>query len=77
MGQDFSFLMDAYSFRHYYWEVLDLLRKFLLVGMVLLVGRGTVAQNFVALVLSFGFFALQMKTWCVALHTCHSLCHTL
>eukprot|EP01043_Picozoa_sp_COSAG02_P016235 COSAG02_NODE_710_length_18178_cov_14.361524_9_plen_425_part_00 len=34
-----------------------------LVGLVLLVGRGTVAQLAAAIVLSFGFFALQMKTW--------------
>eukprot|EP01045_Picozoa_sp_COSAG04_P018744 COSAG04_NODE_1758_length_5668_cov_2.648411_2_plen_1402_part_00 len=68
MGQDFSFLMDAYAFRHYYWEALDLLRKLLLVGLVLLVGRGTVAQNIVAQVLSFGFFALQVSTKPFKLH---------
>jgi hypothetical protein len=68
MGQDFAFLMDAYSFRHYYWESLDLVRKLLLVGLVLLVGRGSVAQNNVALLLSFGFFALQVRTWPYKLH---------
>jgi hypothetical protein len=62
MGRDFSFIMDAYSFRHYYWESLDLVRKLTLVGLVLLVRRGSIAQNLVALVLSFGFFALQMAT---------------
>eukprot|EP01043_Picozoa_sp_COSAG02_P054694 COSAG02_NODE_6232_length_3710_cov_3.154528_3_plen_878_part_00 len=30
MGRDYSFLMDAYSFKHYYWEVFDMLRKLLL-----------------------------------------------
>jgi hypothetical protein len=35
----------------------------LLVGMILLVGRGSVAQLSTALLISFGFFALQMKTW--------------
>lgn len=63
MGQTFSFIMDAYSFRHYYWESLDLVRKLLLVGLVLLLGRGSVAQIIVALMLSFGFFALHMRTW--------------
>jgi hypothetical protein len=38
-------------------------RKVLLVGMILLVGRGSVAQLSTALLISFGFFALQMKTW--------------
>eukprot|EP01043_Picozoa_sp_COSAG02_P060898 COSAG02_NODE_8058_length_2728_cov_3.738684_2_plen_740_part_00 len=45
MGQSFSFLLDAYTFECYYWETLDLLRKLLLVGLVLLVRRGSVAQN--------------------------------
>ena len=40
-----------------------MLRKLALVGLVLLVGRGTIAQLTVAIVLSFGFFALQMRTW--------------
>ena len=30
MGRSYSFLLDAYTFDHYYWEVLDLLRKLLL-----------------------------------------------
>lgn len=40
-----------------------MLRKLALVGIVLTVGRGTVAQLSVAIILSFGFFALQMSTW--------------
>lgn len=59
MGQSLNFLLDAYTFRCYYWEVLDLLRKLLLIGVSLLVKRGSVAQSVVALVLSFFFFALQ------------------
>ena len=38
------------------------MRKLLLVGLVLLVGRGSPTQAFVALLLSFGFFALQTAT---------------
>ena len=38
-------------------------RKLALVGLVLIVGRGTIAQLAAAIILSFGFFALQMKTW--------------
>ena len=40
---------------------IDMLRKLFLVGVVLLVGRGSVAQLLAALLLSFGFFALQVK----------------
>lgn len=40
-----------------------MLRKLCLVGLVLCVGRGTVAQLSVAIVLSFAFFALHMYTW--------------
>jgi hypothetical protein len=40
-----------------------MLRKLALVGLVLCVGRGSVAQLTVAIVLSFTFFACQMKTW--------------
>jgi|EP01046_Picozoa_sp_COSAG06_P062399 hypothetical protein len=53
--------MDAFSPRYLYWEALDMLRKLALVGLVLLVGRGSTAQLMSALLLSFGFFALQLK----------------
>lgn len=33
--------MNAFKPQYLYWECLDMLRKLLLVGMVLLVGRGT------------------------------------
>ena len=62
LGEKYGFLLDAFHFRHYYWETLDMLRKLLLVGLVLLVGRGSPTQAFVALVLSFGFFALHTAT---------------
>ena len=38
-----------------------MLRKLALVGLILLVGRGTIAQLVVANLLSFGFFALQVS----------------
>ena len=39
----------------------DLMRKCLLTGAIVLFGRGSVAQVTLALVLCFMFFALQMK----------------
>ena len=38
-----------------------MLRKLALVGLVVLVGRGSVAQVAAGTVLSFGFFALHVK----------------
>ena len=63
IGEDYSFLMDAYVPAYLYWEALDMLRKLALVGLVLLVGRGSMAQLNAALCLSFGFFALQVKIY--------------
>eukprot|EP01045_Picozoa_sp_COSAG04_P017512 COSAG04_NODE_1553_length_6375_cov_2.448375_3_plen_123_part_00 len=47
--------------RYLYWEAIDMLRKLALVGVVLVVDRGSAAQLFVALLLSFLFFALQVR----------------
>ena len=63
IGRSYSFLMDAYVPDYLYWESLDMIRKLALVGLVLMVGRGSVAQLSAAIMLSFGFFALQMFTW--------------
>ena len=62
IGRDFSFLMDAFIPRYLYWEALDMFRKLSLVGLVLVVGRGTIAQLSIATLLSFSFFALQVRT---------------
>ena len=61
-GDDLAFLTAAYSPKYLYWESLDMLRKLSLVGLVLVVGRGSMAQLAAAILLSFGFFALQMST---------------
>jgi hypothetical protein len=63
LGQEFSFLLNAFGPRHYYWETLDMCRKFLLVGGVVLVGRGTTAQMTTALAVSLFFVALHTRTW--------------
>jgi hypothetical protein len=57
---------QQYLKRTYCGQALDMLRKLALVGLVLMVGRGSVAQLSVAIILSFGFFALHMYTMCVA-----------
>lgn len=61
MSASFSFITDAYRPRFLYWETLDMIRKLMLVGFVVLVGRGTAVQLAVAIVLSFFFFSLQLS----------------
>ena len=61
MRQDFNFLIDAFTTRYYYWECVDLSRKCILTGAIVLFGRGSVAQIFLAVLISFGFFSMQMK----------------
>ena len=61
MSASFSFITDAYRPQVLYWEALDMTRKLLLVGLIVLVGRGTSAQLAIAIVLSFFFFSLQLS----------------
>eukprot|EP01043_Picozoa_sp_COSAG02_P050298 COSAG02_NODE_5155_length_4583_cov_2.407449_2_plen_1311_part_00 len=61
MSASFSFITDAYRPQVLYWETLDMTRKLMLVGVVILVGRGSSAQLAIALVLSFFFFSLQLS----------------
>jgi hypothetical protein len=59
----FSSLTEAYrpEPRCVYFESVDMLRKLVLVGLVVLAGRGSILQNVLANVLSFGFFALHVS----------------
>jgi hypothetical protein len=63
--QTFSSLTEAYrpGSDYCYWEAVDMLRKFFLVGVVVTVGRGSVLQNVISTFLSFLFFALHVKMW--------------
>ena len=64
IGRDgWSLAMDAFSPEYIYFEAMDMFRKLALVGVVLVVGRGTVAQLSTAIVLAFTFFAIHVKTW--------------
>jgi len=46
--------------RYYYWEGVDMIRKLILVGLISVVGRGSVAQLFIAVVVSVTLLALQL-----------------
>jgi hypothetical protein len=61
MSASFSFITDAYRPQVLYWEALDMIRKLLLVGLIVLVGRGSSAQLAIAIILSFMFFSLQLS----------------
>ena len=54
-------MMDTYRPSKVYWESLEMIRKLALVGLVLIVGRGTTAQLVVGLALSIFFLMLHMR----------------
>jgi hypothetical protein len=63
IGKDYGFLLRAYGPRHFCFENFDMLRKLLLVGILVVVSRGSVAQVNCAACLSFGFSVLHFKMW--------------
>ena len=63
IGKDYGFLLRAYGPRHYWFENFDMLRKLLLVGVLVVVDRGSVAQVACAAVFSLGFIMLHFKLW--------------
>ena len=85
-GREYSFLVNAFKPRYYFWEGrvtsspienlvnhsltqffllryigYDMIRKLMLVGMLMVAGRGSVAQLFAAIVISFVSFSLQVQ----------------
>lgn len=62
IGKEYSFLMDAYRPRYYYWEAMDLLRKLALVGVVAIAGRGSAFQVVIGATFSFVFFSMHVSS---------------
>jgi hypothetical protein len=60
-GREYSFLVNAYKPRYYHWEGVDMVRKLVLVGVLVMVGRGSVSQLFVAAVVSCISLVLQVN----------------
>ena len=54
---NFAFLCGSYENRIFYWELVEYLRKFLLAGVLVFVEPGSASQVFVALIISFFYFA--------------------
>jgi hypothetical protein len=59
-GREYSFLVNAYKPRYYFWEGVDMVRKLVLVGVLVWVGRGSVFQLFVAVLVSCMALVLQV-----------------
>ena len=49
-----------YHTQFYYWEPLDMIRKLMLTGLITFLGKGTVSQLFVAILVTFFFFCLHI-----------------
>ena len=61
-GRDFSFIAGEYKPEAYYAECVDLLRKLMLTGWVLLIGEeAEQARVLVALLVSIGFLVLRLS----------------
>jgi hypothetical protein len=57
----FAFVLGDYKPTHWYWEVVELSRKLIMSGLLGLVGRGSIGQAVIAVVLAFSFFAIALK----------------
>jgi hypothetical protein len=57
----FQFVIADYKLEYWYWEVVELARKLLLSGLIVVLGRGTVAQAAAALMISCFFLVLSAK----------------
>lgn len=56
-----DFAIGDYDVNHWYWECVELSRKMILSGMLGLLGRGSIKQVAVGVVVSFLFFAFALK----------------
>jgi len=60
LGSSYGFLVDAFKPKFFYWESMDMLRKFSLLGLILFFERGSVNQIAVSLIISFFFMAAHL-----------------
>eukprot|EP01046_Picozoa_sp_COSAG06_P031452 COSAG06_NODE_3065_length_5901_cov_5.700965_2_plen_1264_part_00 len=58
--QKFDFVLGDYKRGFWFWEVVELSRKLILSGLIGIFGRGTIAQSFAAVFISFFFFGLSV-----------------
>eukprot|EP01043_Picozoa_sp_COSAG02_P047982 COSAG02_NODE_4659_length_5123_cov_6.685709_1_plen_1319_part_10 len=60
--ENFRFIVRTYESRCYWWELTLYLKKFILSGVLIFASPGSVTQLYVALIVSFYFFALLART---------------
>ena len=60
MGREYSFLVNAYQSRFFYWEGLDMIRKLSMVGLLVIAGQRSLSQIFFGLLLSVGSLVAQV-----------------
>jgi hypothetical protein len=58
----YSFVLADYKKRHYYWDVVEMLRKVCLTGIICVVQRGSLLQLVLGAVLS--LISLAASAWC-------------
>eukprot|EP01051_Picozoa_sp_SAG22_P014542 SAG22_NODE_1779_length_3600_cov_3.511568_2_plen_697_part_00 len=63
LGGDYGFLVNAVRPGCGGWELVDMVRKMLLVGAMVVCVPGSLFQLWVAVLLSLGFLAVQIRTW--------------
>ena len=60
--KQFDMLIDDYNLDCYYWEIVELVRKLLLAGVLMFIGRGSPLQGAGGICIAFVFFAWQVKS---------------
>eukprot|EP01051_Picozoa_sp_SAG22_P005512 SAG22_NODE_329_length_12249_cov_27.341646_7_plen_1215_part_00 len=63
LGADYGFLLNAFRPSCYCWELLEILRKLILVGAMVVCVPGSVFQIWVAALLSLVFLAAHLRSW--------------
>eukprot|EP01050_Picozoa_sp_SAG11_P001415 SAG11_NODE_61_length_19011_cov_49.624048_14_plen_168_part_00 len=63
VGRDYGYLLAAFRPSCFAWEPLDMTRKLLMVGIIVVVGRGTAGQLLIAIFLAGGFCAMHLRNW--------------
>ena len=63
MGSTYGFVVDAFKPQFYFAESMDMLRKLCLVGLVVVLDRGSVAQLLITLCISIAFMFWHVKAW--------------
>ena len=63
LGKHYGFLLEAFRPGCFAWEPLDMIRKLLMVGVIVLVGRGEAGQLLIATMLTVLFLMLHIRSW--------------